>query len=212
MNLIRVFFVAIGKRLCPQFPAALPSVANLCRYRNSSLPILVLIVVITTESFAFPKTLSGIYRGKNTTGNSHFLMEEENRFETLTIYCPEELLRNLPEKPESNISIRVKASKQPPNFTEFQCSSAPIIRVGSRKERSVLSKQRGERIIGQVLNADSKTGFVTIQTNSRKRYLKIDPALAESYEARIQKMEMVTVDAEFTYDRVRGLYVLTPED
>ncbi|MDF3820566.1 hypothetical protein P3G55_11680, partial [Leptospira sp. 96542] len=99
-----------------------------------------------------------------------------------------------------------KMSQLSPTSDVWLCVGKPHIfqrfSVGPNRNLGIGTKQ----VKGQVVEANGETGQIVYLERGRRIYLTIDPILAQEMEQRLGKMEVVEIDGEFRYDRIRHFY------
>lgn len=159
-------------------------------------------------------------------GLESFTISHEETGKKINIYCDAVIIKKLNElSKDSKLHISVKTEpKISSKNISYYCTSQPIVRKITKKAipeppmanpTQLSSKQHfsiqvdnGERfVIGQILNADPESGLLTIQTGTRKTYLKINPIEAKQIQEKLEKLEVQKIHGVYYFDRNLGYYV-----
>ncbi|XDD47241.1 hypothetical protein AB3N60_03905 [Leptospira sp. WS39.C2] len=151
---------------------------------------------------------SGELLGWESEGeNSHFRFLDGTNLRERTIQCDADTMAlSFGNKPKGNLYIEGKAVQNTPTSDLWLCVGKPHV-FQKYQVTSPSRTSQTKTIQGQVVEADPKTGQIVYLVRGRRFYLTIDPMEANVMAESLSKMQTVTIDGEYRYDRIKRYYV-----
>ncbi|TGL59861.1 hypothetical protein EHQ79_07820 [Leptospira jelokensis] len=139
--------------------------------------------------------------------NPNFRFLDPTNLRERTIHCDSETMRlSFGNKPKTNLYVEGKATQLSPTSDEWLCVGKPHV-FQKFKVSSPVKTSQSKTVQGQVVEADATTGQIVYLVRGRRFYLTIDPVEAKSMAEALAKLETVSIDGEYRYDRIRRYYV-----
>ncbi|MDZ4727642.1 MAG: hypothetical protein SH817_15900 [Leptospira sp.] len=139
----------------------------------------------------------------------YFEYKDSSTSRSRRIYCDARTLSDWKSYvgKEEGIQVRGKANFTGKDTDSLYCLGKPVLHRPFQVGRLPESNSQLRYVSGQVLEADPKTGqIVYSQPNGRRAYLTVSLEEAEGYKARIDKMEVVELDGNYKYNRLKRYF------
>ncbi len=156
--------------------------------------------------------ISGTLEDAGTAnGRSYFSLKNLETGKLQHILCSPEIVREIRSAMNPSSSrkpfVHCKVKTVQIGSPLLECVGRPLVRPGGEGGRLLSQGQGGRYVSGQILDADPDSGLLTIQTSSRKSYLKVDPHLAAKVQEKLSSMQIQKIEGVFVYDRNLGYFV-----
>ncbi len=140
---------------------------------------------------------------------SYIEYEDSTSLRLRKVFCDADTMKTLfsySGKEEGHF-VEGKATQLTPTSEIWVCLGKPNVMKRFSVGVPTKAEPNSKFVAGQVVEASGETGRIVYMTQGRRNYLTVAPSIAQEFQSRLEKMEIVEIKGNFTYDRVKRYYV-----